>query len=98
MVSVEVPADLPEKLWRSPFFSTVTTLGSPTLISRDFLGVYSWDHEPVMDSATRCSPSHVISTHVVAPSATLTVTFVSCVAAAAAEAAFLAAASDSACC
>ncbi len=46
IVSEAVPADLPEKVWRPPFFSTVTTLGSPTRISSDFLGVYSCDQAP----------------------------------------------------
>ena len=77
IVTEDTPALLLPKVWRSPFFVTVTTLGSLTRISMFFVTVYSSDQAPVMDSATFCSPSQVISTHVVAPSSTETATLVS---------------------
>ena len=64
----------------------------------DFVTVYSCDQAPVTVSATCCVPSDTMSTQVVEPSATVTVTLVSWLRAAASEAAFLAAASESARC
>ena len=39
MVMLATPPVLPESRWRSPFLSTVTTLGSPTRIEMDFVTV-----------------------------------------------------------